>query len=165
MKCFPTQLYFSEGIGRVSRGQILNVGCSKKRPALVLEAAGVGGWWASHGGWRLLSPVVTVPVVSVIVVIAWVPIGRFVGWRPEWGWPHEEHDDSQNHPGHGHHGERVVGATAIRTGQLTILAAFVVCAIGLWLAEEVEQPPHRHLVAENALTRVKVTPVSHLDRK
>jgi len=115
----------------------------------------------SHGGWGLIPPVVS--VLSVVVVVIVPALGWLVGWRPERGGSHQEHDHRQDHPGHGHHGEGVVWTAAIGTRQLAILVAFVVCAVGLGLAQEVQQPPHRHLVAENAFTRIEVAPVRHLD--
>lgn len=88
-----------------------------------------------HGGWGLLGPVVPSVASVIVVVVSGIPIGRFVWRSPERGGPHEEHDHRQDDPGHRHHGKRVVGPAPIRSGQLTVIGALVVCAVGLGLAE------------------------------
>lgn len=115
-----------------------------------------------HGCWRfVLSPV---PMLVMVVVIV-TAFGWLVGRCPERSGPHHEHDHGQHHPSHRHQRERVVGAATVGTasqGVSAILAALVVCAMGLGLSEEVEEPSHGHLMAENAFARVEVTTVCHL---
>jgi len=101
----------------------------------------------------------------VMVVVIVTAFGWLVGRCPERGGPHHEHDHGQHHPSHRHQRERVVGAATVGTtsqGVSAILAALVVCAMGLGLSEEVEEPSHGHLMAENAFARVEVTTVCHL---
>jgi len=82
--------------------------------------------------------------------------GLLVALVPERGRPEEVERDGQHRPDHRHHQERV-GRAAGRLGRARkgAIRALVVCAVGLGLPEEGEEPPHGHLMVEDAFTRIE----------
>jgi len=77
--------------------------------------------------------------------------------------PHEVHHSSHNHPANHHHHEIswISSSIALSRAWKTILQTLVVSAVTLRRPQERQQPPHGHLMVEDALTGVKS--VCHLD--
>jgi len=100
---------------------------------------------------------------GVVAIVS--PSGRLgrllVTLVPQRRRPEEVERDGQHRPDHRHHQEGVGGAGLGRAGQVAI-RALVVGAVGLGLPEEGEEPPHGHLVVEDAFAGVEAA-VRHLE--
>jgi len=70
---------------------------------------------------------------------------------------HEVHDHSHHHPANHHHHKvtRITSSSSLSWAGKTILQALLVSAVALRGPQQGEEPPHGHLMVEDALTRIK----------
>jgi len=76
---------------------------------------------------------------------------------------HEVHHHSHNHPANHHHHEIswITSSIALSWTRKPILQALIVSAVTLRSPQQRQEPPHGHLMVEDALTGIKS--VSHVD--
>lgn len=82
--------------------------------------------------------------------------GGFVGgsWSSQAGRAKQEEYQRKYHPAHNNHRQSQI-APCWRTGSWQFLKALCVCAVGLRLPQQVDEPPHRMLMRADAFTGVK----------